>query len=135
MLQVWSDVTDRRLDMEQTKQTVVWVLVRPNRPKIEYGPDKTDRCLGIGQTEYTQFRYGPDRTDPVSVWARRTICPDYELGRTGPPVRDPGPSGPYLSWVADFILGAYKDLHEKMVLYKLVEIVETCLATGTLSVI
>ena len=63
------DETDRRLDMDQTKQTDVWVLARP---KIGYGPDETDQCLGIGQTEHTQFRYGPDRTDPFSVWAGRS---------------------------------------------------------------
>ena len=53
---------DRGLGKNQTQ----------NRPKPEYGPDETDRCLGIGQTKHTQFRYGPDRTDPISVWARRS---------------------------------------------------------------
>ena len=119
MLGYRPDRTDRRLGMDQMKQTDVWVLARPkfgygpdkrdrclgigqtNRPKIGYGPDETDQCLGIDQTEHAQFRYGPDRTDPK-------ICPDYELGRTGPPVCDPGPSGPYLPWVVDFILGKLK---------------------------
>ena len=60
------------LDMGQSEQTRDWVWARRNRPKIGYGPDETDRCLGIDQTEHTQFKYGPDRTDPISVWARRS---------------------------------------------------------------
>ena len=59
---------DRRLGMDQTKQTSVWVLTRPNIPNS-----------GMGRTEQTQFRYGPDG----AAWPK--ICPDFELGRTGPP--------------------------------------------------
>ena len=43
----------------------------------------------MGQTE---------RRDRKFVQTMSSVAPD-------PPVRDPGPSGPYLSWVADFILG------------------------------
>ena len=53
---------------------------------------------GVGQTEQIKFRYGPDGA------ARPNICPDHELGRTGWPVRNGGPSGLYLSWVEGFIL-------------------------------
>ena len=110
MFGYWPDETDRRLGIDQMEQTDVWVLARPNRPKIGYGSDETDQFLGIGQTEHTQFRYGPDRTDLISVWARRSGATEnlFRLWagshRTPPPpVRDPGPPGPYLSWVADFI--------------------------------
>ena len=92
--------TDPRLGMDQTKQIDVWVLARSNRPKIAYRPDETARCLGIGLTEQTHIRYWPDGA------ARPKICPDYELGRAGPPCPQLRSFSPYLSWVADFILGS-----------------------------
>ena len=55
-------------------------------------------------TEQTHFMYEPD------VAAQPSICPEYELGRTGPLVREPGPSGPYLSWVEYFILEYGKEI-------------------------
>ena len=58
----------------------------------------------------TKVNYGPDGPGSRTgggVRCDRAHSLDYELGRTGPPVRDPGPSGPYLSWVADFILGNF----------------------------
>ena len=67
MFGYWPDRTDRRLGIDQTKQTNVWVLARPNMPNS-----------GMGQREQTQFRYGPDRA------ARQKIFPDYELGRPDP---------------------------------------------------
>ena len=63
-------------------------MARPNRPKYGYWPDRTDRNLGIGQTEQTEicvlarpnrpkYGYWPDRTDrnmgigqtePTEIW-------------------------------------------------------------------
>ena len=48
-----------------------------------------------------------------SVWPRVTkVCsawptPEFGSVLSEPPVRDPSPSGPCLSWVADFILGNF----------------------------
>ena len=39
----------------QTKQTEVFVLARPNRPKYGYWPDGIDRNMGISQTEQTEI--------------------------------------------------------------------------------
>ena len=63
----------------------------------------------MGQTEEIYFRYGPDGA------VRSQFFPDYELGRTGPPLCEPGPSGPNLSWVEDVILGTTyvnREIHE-----------------------
>ena len=79
MFGYWPDQTDRRLGMDQTKQTNVWVLARPNIPNS-----------GMSQTEQIQIRYGPDGA------ARPKICPDYELGRTGPPCPRPRSVWPVL---------------------------------------
>ena len=139
--------------MDQTKQTEAWVWARRNRPKIGYGPERTDPRLGMGQTKQIKewiwtrrnrpmsgywpdrkwvwirwnrpmFGYWPDRTYPIQVWAARQNRPNFGMGPTerpdrkfvqtmssvapDPPVRDPGPSVPYLSWVADFILGTVR---------------------------
>ena len=100
--------TDPRLCMGQTKQTEDWIWIRRNRPMFGYWPDRrlcmdqtkqTNVCLlarpnipnsGMDQTEQTQFRYGPDGA------ARPKICPDYELGRTGPPCPRPRSVWPIL---------------------------------------
>ena len=76
---------------------------RQNRPKKVMG--QTDDRLWASMNrpnsgmDRTEFRYGTDGAP------RPKICPDYELGLTRPTVRDPGPSGNYLSWVSVFILG------------------------------
>ena len=73
-IRYWPDQTDQNMGIGQTKQTKIWVLARPNRPKYGYRPDQTDRNLGIGQTEQTEiwvlarpnrpkYGYSPDRTD------------------------------------------------------------------------
>ena len=63
----------------------IWVLARPNRPKYGYWPDRTDRNMGIGQTEQTEkwvlarpnrpkYGYWPDRnlgigqTEQTEIW-------------------------------------------------------------------
>ena len=79
MFGYWPDRTDRRLCMDQSKQTNVWVLTRTNISSSS-----------VGQTEQTQFRYGQDGA------ARPKICPDYELGRTGPPCPRPRSVWPIL---------------------------------------
>ena len=44
----------------ETKQSVNWVLSRPNGPKYGYWLDRTYRNMGIGQTKYW---YETDRTE------------------------------------------------------------------------
>ena len=80
----------------QTEETKIWVLARPNRRKYGYRPD---RKMGIQQTEQTKIAID-GRRDP-------NFFQTFVDGRTGPPLRDPSRSGPYLSWVADFILGTF----------------------------
>ena len=80
--------------MCQTEQTNDGVWARPNR--LNSVSDKTE-----------DIQFGQDRTGmywPVGAVPPK-ICADYELGRTGPLVRDPDLSGPYLSWIGRFILG------------------------------
>ena len=125
------DLYALKLGIGQTKQTEIWVLARPNRPKYGYWPDRTDQNLGIGQTEQTKiwvmarpnrpkYGYWPDETDR-NMGIRQTEQTKIAIGQTegvtqifsrplwtvapDPPVRDPSRSGQYLSWVADFILG------------------------------
>ena len=45
----WSDQTDRKLGIGQTKKTEGWVLTRQNSPKCGYWSDKTDQTVGTGQ--------------------------------------------------------------------------------------
>ena len=107
-------------------------LAGPLGLEIGYWPDRTDRNLGIGQTEQTEiwvlarpnrpkYGYWPDRTDR-NMGIRQTEQTKIAIGQTegatqifsrplwtvapDPPVRDPSRSGQYLSWVADFILGS-----------------------------
>ena len=95
----WPDRTDRNLGIGQTEQAEIWVLARLNRPKYGHWPDRTDRNMGIGQTEQTKIAIGQTE-GATQIFSRPlwTVAPD-------PPVRDPSPSGQYLSWVADFIPG------------------------------
>ena len=62
------------MGIDQTEQTEIRVLARPNRTKYGYWPDRTDQNKGIGQTKETEIRvlagpnkpkfgYLPDRTD------------------------------------------------------------------------
>ena len=128
-IRYWPDQTDRNMVIGQTKQTKIWVLARPNRPKYGYWPDRTGRNLDIGQTEQTEiwvlarpkYGYWPDRTDR-NMGIRQTEQTKIAIGLTegatqffsrplwtvapDPPFRDPSRSGQYLSWVADFILGS-----------------------------
>ena len=55
-IRCWPDRTDRNMGIGQTKQTKIWVLARPNRPKFGYWPDRTSQNMGIGQTEQTEIR-------------------------------------------------------------------------------
>ena len=79
------------VNLDQAEQTQCRHWVTPN------GGNRPNS--GMGQTEQIHIMYEPD------VAAQPSICPEYELGRTGPLVREPGPAGPYLSWVEYFILG------------------------------
>ena len=87
----WADRTDPRPE--------IWVLARPKRPKYGYWPDRTDRNMGIRQTEQAKVAIGQTE-GAIQIFSRPlwTVAPDL-------PVRDPSRSGQYLSWVADFILG------------------------------
>ena len=59
--------------MGHSEQTRDWVWARRNRPKIGYGPDDTDRCLGIGQTEQTEDWVWTRRNRPMlGYWTDRT---------------------------------------------------------------
>ena len=83
----------------QTEQAEIWVLARPNRSKYGYWPDRTDRNMGIRQTEQTKIGIG--QTEGANqIFSRPLwmVAPD-------PPVRDSSRAGQYLSWVTDFILG------------------------------
>ena len=59
--------------------------------QLRYEPKRTDQKLGKVWIGPVQTRYGPNGA------VRPKNCPDYALGHIRPPVRDPGPSGPYLS--------------------------------------
>ena len=130
-IRYWPDRTDRNMGIDQTEQTEIWVLARPNRPKYGYWPDRTDRNMGIGQTEQTRIwvlarpnrpnnGYWPDRSDrnmSIRQTEQTNIANGQREGATqifsrplwtvalDPPVRDRNRSGQNPSWVADFVLG------------------------------
>ena len=110
---------DRGLGIDQTKQTEAPVWTRRNRPTIGNGPERTDAIqvwarqnspnFGMGQTELRDRKF---------VQTMSSVAPD-------PSVHDPGPSGPYLSRVADFILG-YKS-HRLSKSLQMLEPLTSCL--------
>ena len=112
---------DRNTGMNHTKK------MGTIRPK--YGPQRThrngvwpDRNIGTGQIKILEWSgpkvgYAQDQIvigrDGNWVWARwkPELHLNYELSLTGPPVRVRSLSGPYISRVANFILGCILDIN------------------------
>ena len=84
-------------------------LARPKTPKCGYLPDPTNRNVGSGQSRQTEIWVLARPNRPQTCWPdgrrNQNFFQTIELGRTGPPVRDPSRSGQCLFWVADFTLG------------------------------
>ena len=69
-----------------------------------YCPDRTDRNMGIDQTEQPKIAIG--QTEGVTQIFSRPLG---WVARDPPPhLRDPSRSGRCLSWVVDFILGNFR---------------------------
>ena len=56
------------MGIAQTKQTEIRILTRPNRPKHGYLPVRTDRNMGMCQTE---------------IWVLARMTSGYQTDRTG----------------------------------------------------
>ena len=73
-------------DIRVNRGKTLYVQIKEEDPRV-VGPNFAYILLPPPPShpppEQTQFNYGPDGV------ARRKICPDYELGRTEPPVHDP----------------------------------------------
>ena len=116
---LWSDYCALKSASDQTCVRLKLPLIRPSQTKVtsdQTVPDQNDLWSGKFQTivqTKVRSKLFPDHvirahreqvcgrrwSDQRSLWSGH-----LDLGNTGPPVRDPGPSGPYLSWVEDFIL-------------------------------
>ena len=66
------------------------LMARPNRLKYGYWPDRTDRNMGIRQTEQTKIAI--DQTEGATQIFSRPLW----TVTSDPPVRDPSRSGQYV---------------------------------------
>ena len=82
-IRYWPDRTDRNMGIGQTKQTKIWVLARPNRPKYGYWPDRRERNMGIGQTEQTEIWVLARPNRLKLPLARRKARPKFFPGHCG----------------------------------------------------
>ena len=46
---------DRKVTNNQRKETEIWVLNKPNKPKNEKCPGRTEQNMGFDQTEQTEM--------------------------------------------------------------------------------
>ena len=106
----------KRIDTEQTEQNENCVWTKLNTPKFVYAPKRTDQN-GLWTRPNRRKSFEPNECqDPNSV---QTMIE----GRTWTPVRDPKPSSPYLSWVAELILGTYFYM-QSLIQYDMLHLVE-----------
>ena len=67
----WPDRTARKVGIGQTKQTKIWALVRPIRPKSMYWPDQTDQKVPLAR-QRGRLNFC---CRPLSTELGRTPCP------------------------------------------------------------
>ena len=94
-----------------TEQTKIWVLARPNRPKFGYWPDRTDRNMGIRQTEQTKIATGQTEC-ATQIFSRPlwTVAPD-PLSATQVGLANTCLGSRTSSWMVILVLGSEDLFH------------------------